>query len=349
MKTAGKWIVGAMLALLAIGLLIRGAVSSRVAADQDEEEAHARPVPSRVSVRNGETLITLDAKTQAQAGLAVAPLAETFARPQEQTLARVLPVDALTALRNTYVSAKARLEKARVEVDVSRKQYDRVKALYQDNENAAQRSVEAAEATLRSNQADAEAATQELALLAAAARQQWGNAVADWLAQGSPALQRILDQQEILVEVTLPSGEFSRGPSTVVLQVPDGGRAQGSLVSPFPRLDPRIQGISLLYQASARPGLIPGANLTASVATGTRRKGVVVPGAAIVWWQGKAWAYQQTGAGTFVRREVPTDNAVGNGWFAGTGFLPGEKIVVRGAQLLFSEEFRSQIGAAEED
>jgi hypothetical protein len=63
----------------------------------------------------------------------------------------------------------------------------------------------------------------------------------------------------------------------------------------------------------------------------------------MVWWQGYAWVYEQTTPGRFVRRQVPTDSPLESGVFVSRGFSPRDQIVIRGAQTLLSEEFRSQI------
>jgi hypothetical protein len=89
-------------------------------------------------------------------------------------------------------------------------------------------------------------------------------------------------------------------------------------------------------------------NVLAFVPAGPSRPGVMVPARAAVWWQGKASVYLEKGTGHFVRREIPTETPVGEGWFVTGGFSPGDKVVVKGAQLLQSEEFRSQIQVGEE-
>lgn len=85
-------------------------------------------------------------------------------------------------------------------------------------------------------------------------------------------------------------------------------------------------------------------NLVALVPVGSLLRGIVIPGSALVWWQGKAWAYEATSPSTFARQEVPTDTPVEGGYFIpATTFAPGTKLVTAGAQALLSEEFRSQI------
>jgi multidrug efflux pump subunit AcrA (membrane-fusion protein) len=68
-----------------------------------------------------------------------------------------------------------------------------------------------------------------------------------------------------------------------------------------------------------------------------------MPRAAIVRLHGQAWAYVQTDEQTFIRRQVPLDQPAEGGWFIPGGFEPGERVVVGGAQVLLSEELKSQI------
>ena len=84
-------------------------------------------------------------------------------------------------------------------------------------------------------------------------------------------------------------------------------------------------------------------NVTASLSVGAKVKGVFIPSSAVVWWQGKAWVYLQRKEGQFERIEIPIEHAVQDGWFASNGLSDSDKVIVTGAQLLLSEELRSQI------
>jgi hypothetical protein len=125
--------------------------------------------------------------------------------------------------------------------------------------------------------------------------------------------------------------------------LPGGKRREASFVSLFPRADPRIQGVGLLYRTSAHAGLAPGTNLVACLSVAKKTIGVVVPSSAIVRAEGKSWVYQETAPGRFVRRSVETIQQDGKGFFVREGLSPGEEVVARGAQILLSEEFRSGI------
>ena len=346
-----KWTLGGTLAVLTVVLLVWTAIGHPTQVrgqEKDEEEARPIQAPSHVSVQNGETVVTLDAATQARLGLTLTTMQALSTRQQLRTLSTVLPVEDLTSLRDAHVVSRSKLEKARVNLDLSRKEYERLRSLYQSEQNTSLKALEAAEAAFSADQADAGSGEHELALQESAAQQRWGKVIAGWIASGSPSLQRLLDQHDLLIQVSLPPGESTDAPETASLQLPSGGIVKATLVSPFPRLDPRIQGSSFLYLTVARPGLTPGMNLVARLPVGQVMRGVIVPEAGVVWWQGKPWVYQQTSPERFVRREVSTEDPVEKGWFVSAGFSAGDKLVVGSAQMLFSEEFRSEIRTAEQ-
>jgi hypothetical protein len=56
----------------------------------------------------------------------------------------------------------------------------------------------------------------------------------------------------------------------------------------------------------------------------------------------------QTGADKFARREVALEDPASGGWFT-TSVDADDKVVTRGAQMLLSEEFKSQIRVEDEN
>ena len=121
------------------------------------------------------------------------------------------------------------------------------------------------------------------------------------------------------------------------------------LIGPAPEADPLTRQPAYLYRARARwPGAVPGTAVTAMVANGEQIEGVLVPDAAVVQWEGLAWAYLRRGRGEFARVRVPTDQPVTGGWLVGEPLEPGDSVVVRGVQELLSEEFRARVTVGEE-
>jgi membrane fusion protein, multidrug efflux system len=342
MKVSIKWLLAIGFVLLAASVLLRTYSQIRNDPDTDEDE-EAIKMPSRVSTADGQTVITLDATTQRHTGIAVARLRAVDERREVPAAATVLATQSLVALRDSFVAAQAQLEKEHAQFAVSRHEYQRVSTLYKDNQNASQKALQAALGVMQTDRANLDAARKLLRNSGSAVEQSWGDVVANWMVNDAPKLASVLDQKAMLVQVTLPPVTTAESPPRITLSTPSGDTLGAVYVSPFPRVDPLIQGISELYLARGYPVIEPGMNLVARLPVGRRRHGVLVPRAAVVWWQGMAWVYEQAGPTRFIRREAPTDTPMASGFFAASGFRAGDAVVVRGAQFLLSEEFRSQI------
>jgi len=315
------------------------------------EAAREAPIkaPLRVSVVAGEPTITLDAAAQQSGGVQTIALQNVARQNQVQAYGTVLDLQALTELSNSYTSTRAQLQTAQAKLAASRAAFERAQRLYRDQQNVSAAQLQTAEAAFRVDEANVAAAEAQLQNLASSATQQWGSVIGRALVDRTPMLLRLLQRQDVLVQVTLPPGEYLADPPKAALaQAGNAVPAKLEFVSPAPRTDSRIQGISYFYSAPARSGLLPGMNVVVMLSSGKATNGVLIPGSAVVWSEGRAWAYFRTGEQTFARREVATAAPSADGGYIVGGVLPETQVVAQGAQLLLSEEFRSQIQVGEE-
>jgi hypothetical protein len=344
MTKSVKWLVGALIAITAASVIAVVFMAAHRPDTDDEDEQEAVKTPSHVSVQSGRTVITLDPQTQAREGIRVAPLRETSMRAEIRGTSVLLAVNDLAALRNGYVAARTKLQRDQIDLNVSRTQEERIKSLYEQNQNMSLKAMQDAEAAYRNNQAQVNADEQDANLQLDTVRQRWGTVAAKWVERSTPTLDSVLSQRAFLAQVVFPPGEVATAPATLSLALPGNQVVRARLVSPLPQVNPEIQGISFLYIVPSRPGMAVGMNLLVLVPVGQLLRGTIIPESAVVWWQGKAWAYEQTATNTFTRQDVPTSNPVTGGYFVpGTIFPPGTKVVFGNAQALLSEEFRSQI------
>ena len=162
----------------------------------------------------------------------------------------------------------------------------------------------------------------------------------------------LVQQHEALVQLVFPYDLQSRAGRDELAIAPVGSRTlqrPARFVSASPRTDASLPGATYFYLANGRDlrvGMRVAAQLRLSDQT---RDGVLIPDAAVVWHGGKAWAYVKEGDDRFQRREVSTAQELPGGWFNAAGFEEGEPVVVSGAQLLLSEEFKYQIRNENED
>ncbi|OIQ98145.1 hypothetical protein GALL_199090 [mine drainage metagenome] len=297
-----------------------------------------------------EAGVTLGESAVRTGGIVAGALQTVSHRQETEALAVVLTITELNDLQNNHAAAATQADAALAALNLSRKEYDRLKTLYADDHNVSEKAVQLAEATWHSDAARVSASQAALRTIEQNARQQWGAILAESVMTDSALFQRLAAQQDVLIQLTLPlANRISPIPQTIRLQLPDGNFAQASLISPSPRVDLRFQGRSYFYSAPVqKAGLAPGMNIPAYLPTGPQEQGIFIPSTAVVWWQDKAWIYVQEDKGRYVRTEISTTSAMNDGWFATNDELTDKPVVVTGAQLLLSAEFRPQGGGGEE-
>lgn len=319
--------------VVAIAALIYGYVQmskERAQAAQGEQAITAESKVERGT--NGESFIMLDLNTQKLIGLQTATVAAATQAPEIKTYGRALDPAPLVGLLSDMTSTRAALEP-------SSKEYQRLKALFDQGQNTSAKALETAEAALKRDQIVLQAA--EARLVAA-----WGKSVA--AEPDLPAfVLSLAGLESVLVRLDLPSGE-------AVTDTPTGARVvlpgtaqpvEARFLGRTTTTDPQVQGEGFLFViTNAPPRLTPGLVITGYLQLpGQPRQGAVVPDDAVVRSAERTWVYTQTGDTTFARREIVLDHPVAEGWFVTNGVAPGDRLVVIGAQTLLSEERKAQI------
>lgn len=330
-----------ILAIVAAVLLIAAAAwAVREARGEAEAEAEReRPVatPQRVFTDHGQTVLRIDAATLARSGVVTAPLAASEAAPTTPVFASVVDTARLTDLANAWAVGTAQVSAARARAGASKAGLERTRLLYADAQNASLAQLEAARASYAADLASAEAAEAQAATTIASARQEFGPA----LTPGSALVASIVARRAMLLQAALPP-DAGAPPQTIAI-VGDGGiRASARLIGASARADPRVPGRGAYYVVTGSSGLVPGMNVTALLPSSGSAGGTTVPAGAVVNWQGKAWIYGRRQDGAFVRTPIATDQRDATGNYLVPGLAPGTVVATQGAQLLLSEELRSQ-------
>ena len=250
----------------------------------------------------------------------------------------------ITDLTNSYANAQAQLQTAQAKFDVAKSAFERAQSLVH-SAILAKRDAEAAEGTFRTDQASLTAAESQLKTLAATARQEWGPVIGKGVVERSPQVVQLIERDQFLVQVTLPPGVVLAEPPRAALAQAPSRNANIDLqyVSPATRTDARIQGLSYFFVASGDSGLLPGMNTTVYVPSGKTYEGVFLEDTAIVQWQGRSWVYLRAGPDTFKRHPISTDQPVSDDDYVVQDIPPGSEIVIQGAQVLLSEEAKSEL------
>jgi hypothetical protein len=308
---------------------------------------------SAVGSKEGFVTLSLSKDSQRASGIATVELVDADNKESAEIYGLVLSPQPLFELRAQYLAALAEARTQRITVSNSDNEYQRLKRLYSDDRNISERALLAAETQWRSEQAKLTAAEQAASTLKEKLRAVWGDTVTNWTADPhSKVFDNLSTQREMFVQVTLPF-ELRQSVSKRPLKISPVGASEGMrtarYVSVSQQQDAAMPGATFLYLAEGkdlRVGMRVRGRLDLG---GEEREGVLIPQAAVVWHGGKAWCYVQDGDQEFVRREVSTKEELPGGWFNAEGFEAGERVVVRGAQLLLSEEQKFQIREENDD
>lgn len=266
---------------------------------------------------------------------------------RRQALAEVISPAPLFILARQLNAAQAARAQAQAAVRYASEEAARLQGLYQNRRNASLKAVQAAQLALANQRAALLLSRQNLQLLRASLRLQWGPVLARWLPSNASGWRRVLAAQADLIRVSLPAN--LPPPGRVWLYAPAVRRhpvkLPARLVSAFPRINSRLQLPSDLYLAPARAWLEPGLSLRAQFVQ-RRRREIVAPAAAVIYWRGRGWVFIRLAPGQYQLRPL-----AGSGLLArriAARALAGKPVVVSGAGQLFSlwQKKRGSAGAS---
>lgn len=169
-------------------------------------------------------------------------------------------------------------------------------------------------------------------------------------------LLRIVDFRRVLVRLDFPvASDGSPPPANVELETPSSTletpmRWQASLRGAASSIEPGLQKAAYLYEIMPRdqgatPSWRPGLYVKAMLPDPgkTSQSAVAIPASALLVHQGRTLVYIQKPRGRFERCEVQVLARDGDTIYVSSGLRGDELVVSKHAQIVLSEEFRSDV------
>ena len=314
--------------------------------------------PSRVTSKQGLAIITVNSAAQALSGIQTNALNASTHQGGISSYGNVIGIDSLIELRTRYLAAKADAQVISTSLARNKNEFTRLRELNLDDKNVSDKVLAAALADTKSDEAKILAAETSAKSIADSMRQAWGDSLSKLATDKNTTslLQNLLDYKEVLIQITLPFDTAEPAVNSHVMITPTTSSSStitATYLAHSPMSNATVQGKTYFYHASSdslRAGM-PVKVLSLSNAKKTA--GVVIPNNAVVWYGGKPWVYRKISADQFSRLPIDTNTETENGWFYQSNLkgdlTSGEQVVTSGAQLLLSEEFKSQITNENED
>ena len=327
---------------------------------KDEYESYKRGTeeaitsPSLVKETHGISVVTLPLAVQQNSEIKTSSLQSSQHQSTLNSYGTVVSIDGLIDLKSRYQAAIAEASVSRTSSASQYAEYQRLKTLNADDKNVSDRAVAEANANVQGNQARITASEAGANSLRETMRQQWGETLTQ-LALKSTA--SILKPNEVLLQILLPLNTPEPSANSTV-QINLANTNQSSEITAIyigrsTNSDANLQGTTYFYRATdkaLRVGMrVQVSYKGADISSKKMNNGVVIPNNAVVWYGGKAWVYVKQTDDQFIRKPISTENEVGDGWFNQSILKANEQVVISGAQLLLSEEFKSEIKNENED
>jgi hypothetical protein len=268
---------------------------------------------------------------QAKAGFLIAAPIVVELQPETKAYGRVLDPTPLVNLLTDVATAQAALT-------ASQKEFNRLQKLHAEDDNVSAQALEAAEAALKRDRAQA---TSAHARLVAA----WGPALAS-RSDLRALVQSFVDQRAAVARLDVPPEEASLPPSAVRCQPVVGGAASraAEMLGAAPTADPQVQGAAWLVLLREQPPPAGTALIGYLAHEGSAQKALTVPRTAIVYHEGSAWLYLLGVKDTFERRRIELGRALPDSFVVTAGVAENDRVLTTGAQQLLSNELQAAGG-----
>jgi len=320
-------------------------------AAQASDDDDPQPVKTPAAGHGDETIVKLDPEGQEKGGIETeAPKTITY---QDETRAYgvILPLDRLTSLYNSALTAAAQIKTAEIKLEASKIANTRAQNLLKVSPTAAAQ-AEIAEAAYKMDAAGLEAAQIQAETVSNTAIQDWGPVLGEAIASRSALAEGLVLHKTCLIQLTLQPGAVATAPAKIKVLLGSVATAEAELVSEATQADPKIPNASFLYTIPSMPSALAGMSVAALFPNGDAKPGIGIPPSAVVWQAGRAWMYVQDGTDRFERRAIGTEaspTADGGYVLPAESWPPDRLIVVAGAQTLLSEEAKSKSQPDEDD
>lgn len=317
---------------------------------ENEEEIESL---NRVTEKQGLSIVTISPAVQANSGILTAKVHAASYSGEIKSFGNIVAIDSLIDARTQYTNLRAESAVVQSVRENNLKQYQRLQALNADDKNVSDKAVQEALALVNADKAKLQAYDLQIKNLETSMKLKWGDALAGMVSSDKlPAhLQALLNRRNVLVQVSLPINTPSPEAGATIRITPINENIQpitAIYVSPASQSDASGLGKTYYYSAPADLLRIGMRVSVEAVSRAPASSGVVVPNNAVVWYAGTPWVYLKQDEDHFVRKPISTDTEVGAGWFS-QNIKADSEIVVKGAQLLLSEEFKYQIKNENED
>ena len=320
--------------------------------DDDDET-----IVDYTSSLNELTYVQLPASVERNSGITFQPIEISSEVSDIYSYGEVLNLSDLFAKKNNLANLSRKKNKINNQLIGELEYLEKLKALNGDNKNIADNVLAEKEGEVDFLENDLAIVENDITNILINTEHKWGAYFKKHIVLDQNTIARsIFSNKYRLINITIPSEDLPlQMPAEVNVFLPNNNtKYKAEFISEAPSSNKSLQGRSFFYVIKNNEinlGSKIKANITKSNKQSVKKK-LFIPSKSVVWNNGKPWVFIKTDVnnGNFLRRPLLNPLETDNGWVINEDILKiNDLVVVDGAQLLLSEEFKYQIKNENED
>jgi hypothetical protein len=259
--------------------------------------------------------------------------------------------------KNRFNEIKNQISLLSNELERDKKNYERFKALNDDNKNVSDKAFQEMKVNFENTKIKLQTTQELITGIKQNIRAQWGEIILSMIDAGArkELFEFLVQGKARIIKVTLPENADNQPPKNISLALIDNLNEKflASYLAESPTLDKSIKGKTYFYIVYSNQLRIDSkviANQVQDKLSSESGKYLAIPKEAVIWNSGQAWVYVQSSENKFFRKSIETITESSNGWIVKENQIKeNDLIVINGAQLLLSEEFKYQVKNENDD
>ena len=307
-------------------------------------------------IKDGLTYINLPALVEKNSGIKLQKISISTHEQSIPSYGITVNLSPLLKNQNDFTNLKYQKTKLLAKLDEEAERISKLIILNKDNKNIADSVIHEKNIEISDLKNDIAIINNNIKNLLFNIDHRWGKDFKELIADSkNHYLEKLLHNEYRLIKITVPVNQtLDIIPKEIKVSPSNQPKKtyKATLISKAEDIDQAIQGKSFYYYVTEND-LEIGLKLKAFIVSDKIESDntyLFIPKESVIWSSGKAWVFIKNNEGNFLRRPLPRLLEIDGGWIIKEGIImKNDKIVVDGAQLLLSEEFKYQIKNENED
>ena len=326
--------------------------------ESDGDESEEEIIIDYTTIVDGIKQIKLPNAVEKNSNIQYQNVKKTQTNQMKLNYGIVQNISSLTSAKTNFLKVNHLIDKLNNQIRSEKKHLKALIILNEDDKNISDLAIRKKQTEITGLENQVNIYENEKNNILIQVKHEWGEIFINALKNKSNSLKKLLTGHNQLISLSMTQIDREQSAPQSIIIIPSissTSEIRAKFLSRAPSINQAIVGKNFFY-LTPNNKLVINERVSAFISSSdTKGNYLLVPNSSVVWSNGQPWAYIRIKEnGNFVRRSLQgmreAENGSANGWIVKEGIINEEdEIVVNGAQLLLSEEFKYQIKNENED